>query len=50
MPFEILCDVMHIGLVKVLSCKETDKILGAWILGPSAGRLQSSELVQPVDA
>ncbi|KAL8445076.1 hypothetical protein Emed_005876 [Eimeria media] len=27
------------GLVKVLTCKETDKILGVWILGPSAGEL-----------
>ncbi|CDJ65002.1 LOW QUALITY PROTEIN: dihydrolipoyl dehydrogenase, putative [Eimeria necatrix] len=27
------------GLVKVLTCKETDKILGVWILGPNAGEL-----------
>ncbi|KAL8436011.1 hypothetical protein ACSSS7_002056 [Eimeria intestinalis] len=27
------------GLVKILTCKETDKILGVWILGPSAGEL-----------
>ncbi|CDI82910.1 dihydrolipoyl dehydrogenase, putative [Eimeria acervulina] len=26
-------------LVKVLTCKETDKILGVWILGPNAGEL-----------
>lgn len=27
------------GLVKVLTCKESDKILGVWILGPNAGEL-----------
>ncbi|KAL8429262.1 hypothetical protein Efla_005539 [Eimeria flavescens] len=27
------------GLVKVLTCNETDKILGVWILGTSAGEL-----------
>lgn len=27
------------GLVKVLTCKETDKILGVWILGAGAGEL-----------
>lgn len=27
------------GLVKVLTCKETDKILGVWILGTGAGKL-----------
>lgn len=27
------------GLVKVLTCKETDKILGVWILGHGAGEL-----------
>ena len=27
------------GMVKVLACKETDKILGAWILGENAGEL-----------
>ena len=26
-------------MVKVLSCKKTDKILGAWIIGPNAGEM-----------
>jgi dihydrolipoamide dehydrogenase len=27
------------GMVKILSCKKTDKILGAWILGANAGEM-----------
>jgi dihydrolipoamide dehydrogenase len=27
------------GLVKILACKETDKILGIWIVGPNAGEM-----------
>lgn len=27
------------GMVKILSCAETDKILGAWIIGPNAGEM-----------
>ena len=27
------------GLIKVLTCKKTDKILGGWILGSNAGEL-----------
>jgi len=27
------------GMVKVLACKKTDKLLGAWILGENAGEL-----------
>ena len=27
------------GLVKMLSCAETDKILGVWIIGPNAGEM-----------
>lgn len=27
------------GLVKILTCAETDKILGAWIIGPNAGEM-----------
>ena len=29
----------HEGLVKFISCKHTDKILGAHIVGPNAGEL-----------
>ena len=29
------------GMVKMLSCKETDKILGVWIIGPNAGEMIS---------
>lgn len=27
------------GMVKILSCAKTDKILGAWIIGPNAGEM-----------
>ena len=27
------------GLVKILSCKKTDKILGAWVIGANAGEM-----------
>jgi len=27
------------GLVKILACAETDKILGCWIIGPNAGEM-----------
>jgi len=27
------------GLVKILACPETDKILGCWIIGPNAGEM-----------
>lgn len=27
------------GMVKILSCSKTDKILGAWIIGPNAGEM-----------
>lgn len=27
------------GTVKILSCAKTDKILGAWIIGPNAGEM-----------
>ena len=27
------------GFVKVLSCKETDKILGAWLVATASGEL-----------
>lgn len=26
-------------MVKILSCAKTDKILGAWIIGPNAGEM-----------
>ena len=27
------------GLVKILTCKKTDKMLGAWVVGNSAGEM-----------
>jgi len=27
------------GLVKILSCKKTDKMLGAWVIGANAGEM-----------
>ena len=36
------------GLIKILTCKKTDKILGGWILGSSAGEL-IHELVLAVE-
>ena len=27
------------GLVKILACKTTDKILGAWVIGSNAGEM-----------
>ena len=27
------------GMVKILTCAKTDKILGAWIIGPNAGEM-----------
>lgn len=27
------------GLVKILTCKKTDKMLGAWIIGSNAGEM-----------
>jgi len=27
------------GLVKILTCKATDKILGAWVIGSNAGEM-----------
>jgi dihydrolipoamide dehydrogenase len=27
------------GMVKILACKKTDKILGAWIIGVNAGEM-----------
>ena len=33
------------GFVKILSCKNTDKILGCHIIGPNAGK--NSTLVSP---
>lgn len=36
-PFLRNSILYYAGLVKVLTCKETDKILGVWILGQGAG-------------
>lgn len=37
-PF-IIDDLLFEGLVKILSDKETDKILGVHIIGPNAGEM-----------
>lgn len=29
------------GLVKILTCKKTDKMLGVWVIGPNAGEMIS---------
>ena len=35
------------GLVKFISCKTTDKILGAHIVGPAAGEVHDRSLMNP---